>query len=296
VLDAAAQICKDQPDVLVFPEVGMNGKVFLLAAMRLAPVQCAAWGHPVTTGLGTIDAFFSCAAMEPEDAACHYSERLVMLPGIGTRYARPLLPERKNRRSLGLPENRHLYLFPHSLFKIHPDNDPLLAEILSSDPEGTLVMFESGNPFTDATFRTRFGGVLDDWGIERDRLVILPYVTHDDYLRLNIHSDVMLDCLGWSGGNTSVDAVVAGLPIVTLPGRFMRSRQSEAMLRLIDVPELIAVDHKEYVAMSVDVARDASRRRDLSRRMLDGAAAIFDREEPVVALTRHLHAMACGPS
>ena len=173
-----------------------------------------------------------------------------------------------------MPENRHLYLFPHSLFKIHPDNDPLLAEILGSDPEGTLVMFESGNVFTDATFRTRFGGVLDDWGIERDRLVILPYVTHDDYLRLNIHSEVMLDCLGWSGGNTSVDAVVAGLPIVTLPGRFMRSRQSEAMLRLIDVPELIAANHKEYVAMSVDVARDASRRHDLSRRMLDEASAI----------------------
>src|SRR5262249_38534008 len=136
VLDAAAQIREDQPDVLVFPELGMNGRAFLLAAMRLAPVQCAAWGHPVTSGLGTIDVFFSCAAMEPEGAASHYSERLVTLPGIGTRYARPPLPEKKNRGSLGLPEDRHLYLFPHSFFKIHPDNDRLLAEMISRDPRG----------------------------------------------------------------------------------------------------------------------------------------------------------------
>ena len=71
-----------------------------------------------------------------------------------------------------------------------------------------LPCFQSGNPFTDATFRARFDAVLDEWGIARDRLLILPYLTHDDYLRVNIHSDVMVDCLTWSGGNTSIDAIV----------------------------------------------------------------------------------------
>jgi protein O-GlcNAc transferase len=293
VLDAAAQIREDQLDVLVFPELGMNGKAFLLAAMRLAPVQCAAWGHPVTSGLGTVDAFFSCAEMEPENAAGHYSERLVTLPGIGTDYARSSLPERKSRESLGLPEDRHLYLFPQSLFKIHPDNDRLLAEVLRRDPKGMLIMFESRNPFVQTSFRARFHCVLDECGIGRDRLMMLPFLRHDDYLRINIHADAMLDCLNWSGGNTSLDAIAAGLPIVTLPGRLMRGRQSRAMMRLIGVPELIAADREEYVAKSIDIARDAARRRDLSQRMLEGGAEIFDRVEPTVALAGHLHAMAC---
>jgi protein O-GlcNAc transferase len=289
----ADRIREDQLDVLIFPELGMNGKVFLLAAMRLARVQCAAWGHPVTSGLATINTFFSCGEMEPADGASHYSERLVMLPGIGTCYARPTLPERKSRASLGLPEGRHLYLFPQSLFKIHPENDRLLAEVLRRDPRGMLIMFESRNHFAQATFRTRLDRVLEEHGIGQDRLVMLPFLSHDDYLRVNMHADVMLDCLNWSGGNTSLDAICAGLPVVTLPGRFMRGRQSQAMLRLAGVPELITADREGYIATAIDVASNASRRRDFSQRMLEGGSNIFDRVEPLTNLASRLEAMGC---
>src|SRR5450631_1757567 len=293
LLEIADRIREDQLDVLVFPELGMNGKVFLLAAMRLARVQCAAWGHPVTSGLVTIDNFFSCAEMEPANAAGHYGERLVTLPGIGTRYARPPLPEPKSRASLGLPEGKHLYLFPQSVFKIHPENDPLLVEVLRCDPTGMLVMFESRNGFAQATFRARLDRVLEEYGIGKDRLLTLPFLRHDDYLRINMHADVMLDCLNWSGGNTSLDAIAAGLPVVTLPGRLMRGRQSQAMLRLAGVPELIAIDREGYVSTAVDIARNTARRRDLSRRILEGGSNIFDRIEPLSALAGQLEAMGC---
>ena len=289
--EAADRIREDQLDVLVFPELGMNGKVFLLAAMRLAAVQCAAWGHPVTSGLATVDTFFSCAEMEPANAAGHYSEHLVMLPGIGTSYARPALPQQKSRASLGLPEARRLYLFPQSLFKIHPANDQLLAEVLDRDPKGMLVMFESKNHFAQATFRARLDRVLEEYGVGQDRVLMLPFLSHDDYLRVNMHADVMLDCLNWSGGNTSLDAICAGLPVVTLPGRFMRGRQSQAMLRLAGVPELIAANREGFIATAVDVARNAMRRRDLSQRLLEGGSNIFDRVEPLSNLASHLEAM-----
>jgi predicted O-linked N-acetylglucosamine transferase (SPINDLY family) len=65
------------------------------------------------------------------------------------------------------------------------------------------------------------------------------------------------------------------------------------MLRLADVPELIADERQEYVATAVDIARNAARRRDLSQRLLQGGANIFDRAEPLTALGRQLEAMAC---
>ena len=108
----AAAIRADALDALVYPELGMNGPTFALAALRLAPVQCAGWGHPVTTGHSTIDAYFTCAAMEPADAAAHYSERLIALPGIGTDYTRPPLPEGAARARYGLPEDATLFLCP----------------------------------------------------------------------------------------------------------------------------------------------------------------------------------------
>ena len=85
----APVIRDDALDVLVYPELGMDHTSFALAALRLAPRQLAAWGHPVTSGHQTIDGFITCGDMEPADAAAHYVEPLLRLPGIGTCYRRP---------------------------------------------------------------------------------------------------------------------------------------------------------------------------------------------------------------
>src|SRR6202008_2298683 len=95
---------KDELDVLVYPELGMDVTSFALATLRLAPRQYAAWGHPVTTGFDTIDGYFTAAAMEPPGSSEHYTERLIPLPGIGTRYARPAVPSDASRERLGLPQ------------------------------------------------------------------------------------------------------------------------------------------------------------------------------------------------
>lgn len=73
-----------QLDVLLYPEVGIDPVCAQLAALRLAPVQAMAWGHPQTSGLPTIDVFLSNELMEPPDGAGHYTEQLLPLPGIGT--------------------------------------------------------------------------------------------------------------------------------------------------------------------------------------------------------------------
>jgi protein O-GlcNAc transferase len=123
----AQRLRSDALDVIVYPELGMDATTFALAALRLAPLQCAGWGHPVTTGQPTIDVFLTSGAMEPEGAEAHYSERLVRLPGIGTRYAMPLAPPGATRAGCGLPDDGPLLLCPQALFKIHPDDDALFA-------------------------------------------------------------------------------------------------------------------------------------------------------------------------
>ena len=79
---------------------------------------------------------------------------------------------------------------------------------------------------------------------------MLPQCSHDDYLRINAVCDAMLDTLRWSGGNTSLDALATGLPIVTLPGRFMRGRQSAGMLTLAGLGDQVASDDDDYVRIA----------------------------------------------
>ena len=103
---------------------------------------------------------------------------------------------------------------------------PLLARVLECDPNGTIVLFAGRHPYITKDLFNLFTQLLRDRGIDpKNRGVILPSVAHDDYLAINMLCDVMLDTLHWSGGNTSLDAIACNLPLVTLPGEFMRGRR-----------------------------------------------------------------------
>jgi CRISPR-associated protein Csy1 len=281
----APVICDDVLDVLVYPELGMDHTSFALAALRLAPRQLAGWGHPVTSGHETIDAFVTCGDMEPEDAAAHYTEALRRLPGIGTSYRMPEVPQRVGRAHFGLPDDRALLLCPQSLFKVHPDNDALFAQVLAANPRASLVVFDGRHPNVTQRFLRRVGAVFDAHGVPRDRLIVLPPYPHADFMRINLCCDAMLDTLHWSGGNTSLDALACALPVVTLPGRFMRGRQSAAMLRQLDVSELIAADETGYIEIASRLVRDAQWRRSVSSTIEKRRALLFDARAPVEAFS-----------
>lgn len=286
--DTATVIRNDALDVLIYPEIGMYGKVFELACLRLAPVQCAAWGHPVTTGLSSMDYYLSCDEMEPEGAETQYTEKLVRLPGMGTRYERPRMPTRKSRAELGLPEDAPLLLCPQSLFKIHPDNDALIARVLAGVPGSRMVFFKSVHDNLMSDFRARLEKHCAEHGVAFERLHFLDPVAHEDYLRINMACDLMLDTLHWSGGNTALDALASGLPIVTLPGRFMRGRQTMAFLKRMECDELIAGDTDDYVRIATALAAAPERRRELSARIVERADRVFGRDEPIEGLTAFL--------
>ena len=293
IIDAPARVADivlaDGLDVLVFPEIGMDTASYVLAGMRLAPVQCAGWGHPVTTGQAAIDYFLTCTEMEPEGAEGQYTEKLYRLPGIGTCYARPGAASAKSRRDLGLPESASLFLCPQSLFKIHPDNDDLFARVLAANPLACLVFFRDHDEPLTGHFRERLFREFTRRGVDGpSRTVFLPRLEHADYLRVNALCDAMLDTLHWSGGNTSLDAFAAGLPLVTLPGRFMRGRQSLAMLRLAGLPELVAKDEDDYLRIAGRLATDRTWRERIAERVLQGCGRIFDDPAPIAELESFL--------
>jgi len=289
----AQDIAADALDILVYPELGMTAELFPLAALRLAPVQCAGWGHPVTTGLPSIDYYFSSAAMEPPGAQTAYSEQLMVLPGLGTCYARPAPPALATREDLGLPAGRHLVLFPHAPFKIHPDNDAVLAEIAVRDPQALFVLVQDRQPALTRDFLARLEAALAARGcVPARHITVLPYLRHEDYLRLNTVCDLMLDCLHWSGGNTTLDAIACGLPVVTLPGTTMRSRQSAAMLRIIGLEQLVAADAGACIDIACQLMNDRAWADTVRERSQERAGLLFDQEAPLQQLQNAFLALA----
>ncbi len=281
-LAAVAQhLRQSAPALILYPEIGLSPRIYPLAALRLAPIQLGAWGHPVSSGLSTLDGWLSCATMEPADGANHYREPLHLLPGLGTAYARPAAAPTLPRAELGLPASGRLYLAPHSPVKLHPAFDDLIARILAADQAATVVMIEDQAPALSARIRQR----LSLAGIDTERQIHwLPWATPEHFRAVLRACDVLLDTPGFSGGNTSLDAIAQGLPLVTLPGASMRSRQSAAMLRACGCEELIADSAEAYVDRALRVANDADHARELRQRLLDPAATLFDDREALDAL------------
>jgi protein O-GlcNAc transferase len=281
---ARRRIAAAELDLLYYTDLGMAPLSWFLAFARLAPVQVVAWGHPDTTGLATIDHFLSCTAMEPPDADAHYTESLVRLPGPTLWYPR-LLNTPKDRAALRLPEDRTLYLCPQSPFKIHPDFDAVLVEILRRDPRGLVVFVATSQPQFWSCLLRRLRAAGPDVA---DRIITVPCLSRTDFVALMACCDVMLDPLHFSGGNTSLEAFSQGVPIVTWPGRFMRGRHTFGWYRLMEVDDLIAHDPAHYVELAVEWGRDPERRRELRGRILEAGDALFERDDTVAAVSDFL--------
>ena len=276
----ALTIRADELDILIHPEVGMSTGSYLLASMRLAPIQCAAWGHPVTTGSSAIDVYFSCAEMEPADYETHYSERVVLLDGIGVDFAMPAQESPGTRSDFGLPAAGRLYFCPQSLFKIHPDMDDAFARILAGDAAAVLVFFQADSRAITMAFADRLIKTLATRGINaKGQLKFLPRLSGSGFRKALTLADVVLDPFHWSGGGTSLDAFAGDVPVVTLPGRFMRGRQTEAMLRMMDADALIAHDVDAYVKTAIDVATNNALNHDLRATINANKRALFNRDD-----------------
>jgi protein O-GlcNAc transferase len=236
-------------DVMVYPDIGMDTATFALAFARLAPVQCVAWGHPVTTGIPTIDYFLSWNGWETDQAANHYSERLIRMRALPVCYRRPSFDvSRMQRTRFGLSDDCTLYLCLQTLFKFHPSFDPMIAAILRGDPNGFLILIEGQWTSWKRLLLERFRRSMPDL---IDRIRFVPPLSNEDFLALTAMGDVILDPPQFGGGNTTLEALAAGRPVVTLPGPYLRSRIAQGFLRHIGEERLIAADISEYVTTAL---------------------------------------------
>lgn len=264
-------------DVLYYPDIGMDPFTYYLAFTRLAHVQCVSFGHPVTTGIDAVDYFVSSETAEPDGAEAHYTEKLVRLKNFPTFYYRPSEPpEKMDRARLGLPAGAHIYLCPQSLFKLRPDFDEILGEILRGDPRGRVLFLEGSHAHLREMFMARFEAAFPD---AADRVMFVPKMGWEKFLSLLAGADVILDTLHFSGGRTSLEALAYGTPIVTLPSDFMRGRVTYAFYRQMGLMDCVADTPEGYVAAALRLGRDEDARQEMRGKILAANHVLYENKE-----------------
>ena len=287
--DWASTIAAAELDVLIYPEIGMHPLTARLAAMRLAPVQAASWGQPMTTGMPTIDLFISAQALEPASGAAHYSERLVALPHLGV-CLQPLQPEvvAPDFATLGLSPTEPLLLCAGTPFKYTPQGDATLAAIaarLQAHGRGRLVFFRSHRPTMSAMIEDRMRRAFARSGVDYDRTVAwIPTLNRGRFFGLMQRSTAMLDTIGFSGFNTAVQGLECDLPVVAFEGETMRGRLASGPLRHLGLDELVATTPDEYADIALRLVEDEAWRTHLRREIAQRRHALFFDQAPVRAL------------
>ncbi len=267
-------------DVLIYPDIGMDPRTQVLAALPLAPKQATSWGHPVTCGFPTVQAFLSSEGMEPEDGDAHYREDLIRLPGLSIAPSHVTAP--------GGETPTHDFLCAQSLFKIAPVQDAAFAAI-AAETGGAVSFIAHPIPEVTNAFRTRIAAVFRGMGINPDEsLRFVPPCPRDDFLRHLKGGRVILDTFEWSGGNTSLEAFAMGIPTLTLPGRFMRGRHTLAMLEMMDLGDLVAQNGDDYIQRACRLFHDQAWHGEMSEMIARKSDRLFDGADAVQALNRFL--------
>ena len=283
-------IIGQQPEVLIYPEIGMDPMTLRLASLRLAPIQVATWGHPETSGLATVDYYLSAEDMEPPGAKASYTEQLITLPHLGCCYqpagVEAVAPDLLR---LGLDPHSPLLLCCGVPFKYAPEHDWLLTEIATRLGRCQLVFFTYRLDKLSMKLARRLEAAFVKRGLEFHRHVkFIPWQNSASYYGLLKRADVFLDTVGFSGFNTAIQALECGLPVVTREGRFLRGRLASGILRRMGLPELVTITSEDYVDLAVRLAQDAEFSGKIRGQIAASRDVLFGDTAPIRAMEEFL--------
>ena len=285
--DPRAAILAFRPQVLIYPELGIDPTCARLAVERLAPVQCVAWGQPHTSGRPAIDWFLSGAAMEPPAASLHYTERLACLPRLGVHpMMQAVAPAPLTRASLGLRPDATAFWCGQPVWKYLPQHDAVFARIARAVPDSQFLFIAFARSHaTTLRLQARIARCFAAAGLDaRRHCVWTDSMDQARFLGSVAACDIVLDSIGWSGGKSTLDMLAVAPVIVTHAGGLMRGRHTAAILRCLGIHETVADSVDGYVDLAVGLAADPAARAGLRARMAGGRSWLLDDLSPIRAL------------
>ena len=276
-----SHINDDDIDVLVYLDIGMSPKIQILSSLRLASIQCCTWGHPVSSGFKNIDYYLSGNLMETENSQKYYSEKLINLPNLGIDYDFPNLSNIQKPK-IHKDKNVTIFLNLQNLFKLLPQDDHIYLDIVKKYSNCCFWFINGLNDEVTSIFKQRIYKLFNKEGYDYQRYFYFhPKCNQDEFFGLIKESDIILDSINWSGGNTSLEAISLNKPIVTMPTNFMRGRHTYGILKILDIENTIAYSKEEYVKISIKLALDKNFRNSIINKIKKNKNIIFNDNNPI---------------
>lgn len=258
-----AKIRADEIDILFDLSGHNNGNRLEVIARQPAPLIVKWVGGLIgTTGVEAIDYLLSDTIETPEGVDDYYTETLIRMPDdyICYRmppYAPPVGPspvERNGYITFGCLNNPA---------KINPILLRKWAGIMHQLPNSRL--FLKGKQYASESFCERIYQIMEEADIPRSRVILEGPAKHQEFMGAYDKIDIALDSWPYSGGLTTCEAMIMGVPVITMPGPTFAGRHSATHVTNAGFPEWVAEDWEDYERKVVALAKDANHLAELRK-------------------------------
>lgn len=244
----AEQIRADCIDLLVDLAGHCPGGRTRVMCKRVAPVQLSWLDYFDTMGLSCYDGIISDPVSSPPEEDRYYSEQVLRVAPCRFVFRPPT--DRPAVTGLSASRERIAFGCFNRMSKI---NDTVLstwARILESIPGAVLILKNSSLNFPEELDSHALR--LASFGISPERIKLLPYSNLDDLWSAYGAIDISLDPFPFNGGISTFDSLSMGVPVISLKGEGMVSRQSESILSACGLQQWVAANIDEYVSLAVE--------------------------------------------
>jgi len=253
---ACLQIQRDEIDILIDLAGHTAGNRLPLLAQKPAPIQATYLGYYGTTGLKQVDYWITDHILHPldKDDEKYATEKLCRLPRAYLAY-RPL-PDAPDVATLPMIKRGYPMLgsFNQSR-KITKTTAERWMAVLEAIPEAHLLLKSKnlGEPIEAERVRQLFINM----GLAQERLHLEG---HSPSVAIHLgrygEVDVALDTYPYTGCTTTADALWMGVPVLTVAGESMVSRQAAAVLVAAGRSEWVCKTKEELVDRCKDLLSD----------------------------------------
>ena len=233
-------------------------------AYRAAPIQINYLGYPGTMGAHFMDYIIADKILIPDELKKHYTEKIIQLPYsyMPTDNTRKISNKVITRSDMGLPENGFVFCGFNNSYKISPSEFDIWMRLLFKIPDSVLWLRHS-NKWSEDNLRNE----AEKRTIDQSRLIFAERIPMDEHLARHQLADLFLDTFTFNAHSTTVDALWAGLPVITKPGQGFAARVAASLLNAINMPELVTHTEQEYETLALELASNPEKLKQIKHKL-----------------------------
>lgn len=277
------KIREDEIDILIDLRSHGNKSKAEITASRVAPVQVSFVNFAGTTGNKEVDYIVVDKTIVPENEIDCYSEKPIYMPDcyMPSDDKQPISDMVISKEECGLPKDAFVFCNFNTLYKIEPEIFEVWMSILKSTDESVLWLLKSNDEAVE-----NLKHEAQKFGVDAKRLIFAEIMEKPEHLARMQNADLFLDTLYCNAHTSAIDALWAGLPLITMAGQTYSARAASSIVKAVGLDELVCNSLKDYKELAIALSKNSQKLARIVDRLIisKNISPLFDTQKYVLNL------------